>query len=75
MSVVKFVQSGYEVDATPHELPDGRFVARAVVRRQSDGPSDAPTRCPCGARPVQPRGQPRRRASQPIRPRPPSISA
>jgi hypothetical protein len=37
MSVVKFVQNEYEVDATPQELPDGRFVARAVVRRQSDG--------------------------------------
>ena len=36
MSSVRFVQGEYEIDTTPEMLPDGRFVARAVVRRLLD---------------------------------------
>lgn len=36
MSTVKIVTDGYEVDSTPQLLPDGKFVARAVITRQTD---------------------------------------
>jgi len=36
MSAVKVVMGGYEITSTPMVLPDGKFVARAVVTRQAD---------------------------------------
>jgi len=36
MSAVKLVSGDYEIDATPQALPDGRYVARAVVTRLTD---------------------------------------
>ena len=37
MSTLKFRLNGYEIDCTPEEQPDGRFVARAVLKRLADG--------------------------------------
>ena len=36
MAETKFIEAGYEIDATPSAQADGRFTARAVVTRQAD---------------------------------------
>lgn len=36
MSTARVVVHGHEIDSTPKVLPDGKFVARAVVTRQAD---------------------------------------
>ena len=36
LAVHQFLEGGYMIDTTPAALPDGRFVARAVVTRQVD---------------------------------------
>ena len=36
MSTTKIVTDGYEIDSTPKVLPDGKFVARAIVTRRAD---------------------------------------
>lgn len=40
MSAVKFIMNGHEIDATPRMLPDGRYVALAIVVRQADGKAE-----------------------------------
>lgn len=37
MSAFKTLKDGYEIDATPERLADGKFAARALVTRQADG--------------------------------------
>lgn len=36
MSIHHFMHGDYSIDATPMQLPDGTFAARAVVTRGSD---------------------------------------